>query len=120
MGTDDSTGDWGKDGAGEGLERRDTIEDTKDVEGRKEKLVVIEEKVVLVVVVVLVKVESEVVGEEVRDEDVKEGRNTEESICESLSDSLPSLITPPVAGAHFLAASVAAAVILNMGMLAVM
>jgi len=93
MGTGDSTGDWGKDGAGEGLERRDTIEDTKDVEGRKEKLVVIEEKVVLVVVVVLVKVGREVVGDEVRDED-KEGRNTEDSISESLSKSLSSLITP--------------------------
>ena len=87
------------------------------MEGRKEELVVIEEKVVLVVVVVLVKVGREVVGDEVRDED-KEGRNTEESI--SLSDSLSSLISPPVSGAHFLAASVAAADILNMGMLAVM
>jgi len=92
-GTRDSTGDWGRDGVGEGLERRDTIEDTKDVEGRKEKLVVIEEKVVLVVVVVLVKVGREVVGDEVRDED-KEGRNTEDSISESLSKSLSSLITP--------------------------
>ena len=53
------------------------------MEGRKEKL--IEEKVVLVVVVVQVKVGSEVVGEEVRDEG---------DISVSMSDSLPSLITP--------------------------
>ena len=113
--------DWATDGAGEGLERRDTIEDTKYVEGRKEELVMIEEKVVLVVVAVLVKVGIEVVGEEVMDEDDKEGRNTEEFISESLSKSLPSLITPRVSGADFLAASLAAAaVILSMGILAAM
>ena len=54
----------------------------------------IEEKVVLVVVVVLVKVGREVVGEEVRDKGDKEGRNTEASVSESFSDSLPSIITP--------------------------
>ena len=49
--------------------------DAVEVEVMKEELGVNEEKVVLVVVVVLVKVEREVVGEELSDEN--EGRNKE-------------------------------------------